>query len=750
MATMRFRNFGGIYQFTVATEDDLAKIDTLDPARWAATSAPTPDLHCDTAFLRYLDPDGTKRVRVSQIVAARNWAFARLARKDILRLHTDVFPIEAIDTGDVGKRLRAVADRVNTEQGAADRSKVGLADVRGYKAGYHKLLANGDGVIPPDVVGDVEVAGFIRDAMAMVGSVRDRGGSDGIDKTLLDRFVGQAKAWLDWRAGTVAAGVWGEDTAPAWEIVQALDGRIEAWFLYCDLLRQENPAPEALRLKDDDIRALRVGPTAALEHHLAEAPLAAPVSNGELLLSGPINAVYREKFAVLRTKVLSRALGGRPVLTREAWREIKATLGVYGTWLAAKPQEPMDTLGEERVRAMLSSGLADKVYTLIAQDLAAQAEIDQVDDLEKLLLCVRWLVDLANNVVNFSAIYRPDATALVEKGSLVIDGRRLDFCLLVTDRAAHKAVASESLCFLVYAKITSREGGDTVYEIVAPVTAGEKGRIHVGKRGIFIDLDNKEFDAQVVEIVENPISVREAAFAPFRRAAALIGSKIEEWTSSAAAAQDHALQDRATATVTAARTEVEHTVDPMGTVAGHDAEASPTPVAPAAAATASSAAHPPAARSEGLNINSMVVGGGVALAGLGAILASLFSALTSLKGWVAIFGMIAVVMSISALAGWLKLRRRDMSLILEANGWAVNVHMKITARIAQVFVFTPDLPKESVLDPTDMLPAVEGEGRGRRFVVRVLAVFFVLTLLGIYVLYSARWLPHLSHMSFNP
>jgi hypothetical protein len=37
---MRFRNIGGIYQFMVNDEDDLAQFDALDPARWAATSAP--------------------------------------------------------------------------------------------------------------------------------------------------------------------------------------------------------------------------------------------------------------------------------------------------------------------------------------------------------------------------------------------------------------------------------------------------------------------------------------------------------------------------------------------------------------------------------------------------------------------------------------------------------------------------------------------------------------------------------------
>ncbi|MBK8696468.1 MAG: hypothetical protein IPN17_30430 [Deltaproteobacteria bacterium] len=97
MTEMRFRNFGGIHQFMVSNEDDLARIDDLDPARWAATSAPLSDLHCDPAFLRYIDHETTGRVRVAQIIEARDWLFSRLGQRDVLR-----------------KRVEAIASRPST------------------------------------------------------------------------------------------------------------------------------------------------------------------------------------------------------------------------------------------------------------------------------------------------------------------------------------------------------------------------------------------------------------------------------------------------------------------------------------------------------------------------------------------------------------------------------------------------------------------------------------------------------------
>ena len=105
------------------------------------------------------------------------------------------------------------------------------------------------------------------------------------------------------------------------------------------------------------------------------------------------------------------------------------------------------------------------------------------------------------------------------------------------------------------------------------------------------------------------------------------------------------------------------------------------------------------------------------------MLAGLISALTSINGWLAIFGVVFTVMLVSGISGWFKLRKRDMSLLLEANGWAVNVHMKVTARIARIFAFTPALPKEAVIDRRDLLPPAPGEGRGKRW-----TVFIVLLL----------------------
>lgn len=717
--SMLFRNYGGIYQFAVRDEADLARIEELDLARWAATSAPLRDLQVDVALRRYLDPEGTGRMRASQLTDARDWAFARLAKRDVLRAKGESIALDALAGDGDGAKLRGAAERVNASQSAADPKRVSLGDVRGFKGGYQKLLANGDGVVPPDVIPDAEVKAFVAEIIPVVGAKKDRGGGDGVDEALIDRFKTEGKKWLEWRAAASGAAVWGDDTAAAADLVTAFDARVERYFLQCELLRQEAASAAGLRLKEDDLRALRLKASEDIQKHLSEAPLAVPDAKGELPLDGEINALHAAGFADLVAKVIRRADPAATTLTWERWRAVKATFDGFRAWQGQKPADPFDKLGEARLKALLDGDLPARTLAVIAQDKAAQAEIDLIDDLEKLLLLCRWLIDIiTNNFVNLSGIYDREATNLVDTGSLVIDGRRLEFCMKVAARAAHKAVASESRCFLVYASVHEKEGGGESFEIVAPVTGGEKGRLRVGKRGLFVDKDGREWDAQVVEIVENPISVREAAFAPFRRAADFISTKIEEWIGSQAEAQQGALSRATEEGVASARTAADSAMAAAASGAAPAAPAAPT--APAAGAA-------PAAQREGLNINSLIVGGGVALAGLGAVVASLFGALTSLKGWAAILGMVLAVLAVSALAGWMKLRKRDMSLILEASGWAMNVQMKITARIAPLFAFVPDLPESAEIDKRDVLPAVPGEGR----VQRLLTVLIVVLLLAV-------------------
>ena len=57
-----------------------------------------------------------------------------------------------------------------------------------------------------------------------------------------------------------------------------------------------------------------------------------------------------------------------------------------------------------------------------------------------------------------------------------------------------------------------------------------------------------------------------------------------------------------------------------------------------------------------------------------------------------ILAAVAAVAVPASLVAHLKLRRRDLSAILEASGWAINAHMRLTRRQADYFTCVPGYP----------------------------------------------------------
>jgi hypothetical protein len=424
-------------------------------------------------------------------------------------------------------------------------------------------------------------------------------------------------------------------------------------------------------------------------------------------LSGAINPVDAAALATLRTGVLERVLGPTETLTRTQWQQIKAVFAPFQAWQAEQPPVAFAALSEDRLRQWQDSVAVAELRSLMANDAAAKTEVDQAGEWQQLALFQRWLVEFANNFVNFSAIYDPNQDALIDAGFLVLDGRRLEFCVEVKSRADHKKVASESLLFLVYCQVVEKDGGAVLKEVVAPVTSGERGRLRVGKRGLYVDTKDKQWDAIIIDIVENPISIAEAIRAPFRRASEFVSKKIEGMMASQLAEAEKSGTESLDKGVTTAATAAKGVDD--AAVAGAT-KVLDKPAAPAIKAEVPKVdpAKPDAAKKAdgGGNMQNLLLGGGIAFAALGSAMAYVVSALSAVNpvsALIALLSIVLVIVALSALLGWLKLRRRDMSLLLEASGWAVNVHMKITRPIGRHFTRIPALPAGSTKDSSDAM-----------------------------------------------
>lgn len=699
------RNYGGIWQVSVQSAADLARVAAIDPARWAAVSAPADDLQCDPTFLRHADGDGTGRVRVEQVLALTQWTLERLRNPDRLAERTDSLQLADLQRDELGLQLLAVAERVLQHLDRAGAPTIALADVQAYRQAYVATLENGDGIVPAELVDNPDLAELVRAVGACVGTRPDVSGHAGIGLAELDRLSTDGKAWLEWQAQL--PGVLAKfpatltDPMGALQAHQALKPQLLAWFLACDAHRAAGlEAPRPVVLPERLATALTQG--SDLQGELNAAPLAAVHLGADLDLQGPLNAAWAAAVAKWQALALEPLLGERHVrVSRADFDRIDAMLQPLADWQTAQPPGQFAALGVPAVAELLANPGLDEVRQLAERDAAAAAAITMLGQLEKLVLCHRWVIELVNNFVNFSSIYDRGRTAMLDIGSLVIDGRRLDFCIKVRDAKAHKEVANLSLLYLVYAAVYEREGSAPVMTLAAPVTAGERGRLRIGKRGMFIDNQGKQFDAVVIDLIEHPISIKEAALAPFRRAGQMISQRLEAWLGSQRDAQEKAAH--AAAEKQAMQT-AEAAKDPAK---GKDKDAA-KPV------DAKGKDGKEAPKSEGLNVNSLIIGGGMALAGVGALLASVLAALSTLRGWLGIAGIFAAVAGLSALLGWLKLRRRDMSLLLEANGWAVNLRMPVSRRIGLLFTRVPDLPKPHVVDRTDQLAWLTRDADARR------------------------------------
>jgi hypothetical protein len=198
--------------------------------------------------------------------------------------------------------------------------------------------------------------------------------------------------------------------------------------------------------------------------------------------------------------------------------------------------------------------------------------------------------------------------------------------------------------------------------VAVPVTAGGQGNLSLGKRGIFEDIEGQQWDARIVQIIENPIGLGGAILAPYRRIVKMFVGKIDALTSSA----EKQFDERAERTMSAVST------------------AGKPPATPAAGAATS-----------GMAAGGMLLGGGVAVAALLSAMAYVGQVVVEnpLAILLGVAGAILVLVLSTTIRAFLKLRQRDLSAILEGTGWAINARMRLTQRQALTFTTRPPYPK---------------------------------------------------------
>jgi hypothetical protein len=209
-----------------------------------------------------------------------------------------------------------------------------------------------------------------------------------------------------------------------------------------------------------------------------------------------------------------------------------------------------------------------------------------------------------------------------------------------------------------------KQGTGEKMQIAAMVSSGNRDNLIVGRNGLFYDRDGNDWDATVTKIVENPISIREAFWSPYKKVAHLIQDKI--------------------------------------TKAASDAEGKVSEKMSAAVEKPTEAATNAAASSKKIDVGT-IAAISVAFTGIATVVGGLLQAFFGLGAWIplGIVGLILLISLPSMFIAWTKLRQRNIAPILDASGWAVNGNVRINIKLGSVLSHSAVRPKNSTLDLKD-------------------------------------------------
>jgi len=648
----RFYRTGGVFQTLLDRADDLARLDQLDLKYWLALAMPTTGIEFDARTAELLDTDRDGRIRPPEVIAAVKWACAALQDPGLLLTPGDSLPLAAIRDAAV----QAAARRLLADLGRAGAAEISLADAADRARHLAAARFNGDGIVAEDAAEDDATRQIIRDIVAALGGAADRSGKPGADAARIEAFFAQAAAFVAWadraEAEPALAPLDPAATAAAAAAVRAVRAKVDDYFTRCRLAGFDPTARGAVNRSEAEYRAVTAADLAAGDAAIAALPLA-PAAGGRPLALDPdrVNPAWSAAVAALRAQAVAPLIGDRAELTEPEWREVQGKLAAWEAWSAAKPATPVEALGLPRLRELLAGDAKARLLALVAKDLEPAAEIARVAEVEKLLRFRRDLGELLANFVNFSRFYggRP---AVFQSGTLYLDARACRLCLEVTDAGKHGALAGFSGGYLAYCDI-ARAGG-LKKSIVAVFTDGDSDNLMVGRNGVYYDRQGRDWDATITKVVANPISIREAFWMPYKKLVRMI----EEQFARRAAAADAAAGAK------------------MEAAATHVAAVGQAPAAP-----------PPAPKKLDMGSIALI---GVAIGGISALIGGLLQALFGLGYWMplGVLGIVLLISGPSMLLAALKLRRRNLGPLLDANGWAINTRARLNipfgARLTEV------------------------------------------------------------------
>ena len=659
-----FASVGGSVRVKIRNGEDIRHLGELDRKMWTVLSCPVNNLEFDEKCLKFIDVDNDGKIRVDEVIATANWLTGILKNPDILLEEKDALQLEDFNEEDpVGARLQASARQILNNLGLK-KDAISLEDTADNVKIFAGTQFNGDGIITPASAADEPTAKLI-ETIAGIASAMDRSGVPGITAEQIEAFYAACADFAEWqKACTKEVLPFGDKTAEALSAVKALEEKMADYFMRCKLISFDAATAPAVDVSVEKIAAIE-GNLASASDEIALQPLAKPVVDGVLSL-GSVNPAWKGAVDAMVELVGWK----KDRITEGEWADVLAQFAPYTAWLDAKKGAEVEALGIEAVNAILKEDKKAALLELIEKDKAEEANALSIEEVDKVLHLQKNFYRFLNNYVVLADFYDPKQKAMFQAGRLYIDQRSTDLCVKVDGPSPE--ISSLSGMYILYCACTSEKLGKS-FNIAAVLTDGDVDGLREGKNAVFYDRDGNDYTAKVIAIVDNPISVRQAFWSPYKKVARMISDKIDK---SAAEKNEKSLTDLTAKADTATSTKLE----------GDGKEA-------AKAATSSF---------DIAKFAGIFAAIGMAIGFIGQFLVAVVQGAAALKFWellLVIVGILLLISGPSMFIAWRKLRKRDLGPVLNANGWAINAKSLVNVKFGRTLTSLANFPRLTAVDP---------------------------------------------------
>ena len=653
----KFASVGGSVRVDIRNGQDIAHLGELDRKLWTVLSCPTTNLEFDDKTLKLIDTDGDGKIRVDEVIKTAQWITRILKDPDILIKEPAELSFADFNAEDPdGERLLASAKQILVNL-KLEKDSIALEDTADNTRIFAETKFNGDGIITP-ASGPDEATAKLIETIASVASATDRSGAAGVTADHIEAFYAACADYAAWKAaGTEEVFPFGDKTADALAAVEAVKAKVADYFMRCHLVGFDSAIAGAVDVSVDKIAAID-GNLADAAPEIGLQPLAKPVADAILPLKEGLNPAWKAAVEAMAALVAPK----KKSLTEAEWNEIVVKFAPYCAWIGAKKGAEVEGIGLEAVEAILKEDKKAALLELVEKDKAEEANALSIEEVDKLLRLSRNFYRFLNNYVVLSDFYAPDKKAIFQAGRLYIDQRSTDLCVKVAGPAAE--IASLSGMYILYCACTSEKLGKS-FNIAAVLTDGDVDGLRTGKNAVFYDRDGNDYTAKVTAIVENPISIRQAFWSPYKKVARMINDRIDKKAAEKNEKSMAGLTDATNKTADGKENAISSSFD-IAKFAGIFA----------------------------------AVGMGIGL--LGQFLVKLVAGIAAIKFWVLILIIIGLMLLISGPAmfiAWRKLRKRDLGPVLNANGWAINAQSLVNTKFGKTLTSLAKFPKLTAVDP---------------------------------------------------